>query len=205
MTRLYSTSEIASKYNRFAKWYDFIEAVFELFIWRYRKQLLSLARGKVLEVGIGTGRSLRYYPADADIIGIDMSREMLKKAKEKSDKLRRHIRLKIGDAENLLYDSQGFDIVVDTLGLCTYSKPIKVLREMKRVCKPRGRILLLEHGVSNLKWLCRLQECREKKHYETLGCSLLRNPEKLVKEAGLKFIGIERKLFGVIYIIVARR
>ena len=76
---------------------------------------------------------------------------------------------------------------------------------MKRVCKPQGMILLLEHGVSNQRWVRGLQERWEKKHYEKLGCSLLREHEALVRNAGLKIVKAERKLFGAVYIIVARR
>ena len=204
MTRLYSTSEIASKYNRFAKWYDFIEAVFELFIWRYRKQLLSLARGKVLEVGIGTGANLRYYSYDCEIIGIDASGEMLNKARKKAHALGMNAAFVQRDAQRLPFGNKQFDTVVDTLGLCTYLNPIKALREMKRVCKDEGIILLLEHGVSDRGWVQRWQERREKKHYETLGCSLLRNHEPLVRKAGLRIVKAKRNLFGAIYTIVAK-
>ena len=205
MNKVFSKEEIREKYDAFARYYDFFEGIFELFVWRYRRRLLSLARGNVLEVGIGTGKSLKYYPSNADIMGIDASREMLKKARKKARALRMNVAFIQGDAQCLPFGNKRFDSVVDTLGLCTYSNPIKVLREMRRVCKDNGIILLLEHGVSNQRWVRGLQERGEKNHYEKLGCSLLREHEALVRNAGLKIVKAERKLFGAVYIIVARR
>lgn len=205
MGRVYSTSEIARKYNRFSRWYDLSEGVFELFIWRDRRRLLSNVRGKVLEVGVGTGRNLGYYPSGCRITGIDVSGGMLERARKKVARLGVNAVLKKGDVERLPFKNGSFDFVVDTLGLCTYSNPVAVLREMKRVCKDDGRILLLEHGVSDRKWVRNLQERREGRHYESFGCSLLRNHEALVRDAGLKIVRSERRLFGAVYVIVCRK
>ena len=205
MNKVFSKEEIKEKYDAFARYYDFLEGIFELFIWRYRRQIISLARGKVLEVGIGTGKSLRYYPSNSDITCIDASGGMLKVARKKARALNMEVTFIQGDAQRLPFGNKQFDTVVDTLGLCTYSNPIKVLREMKRVCKPQGMILLLEHGVSNQRWVRELQERGEKNHYEKLGCSLLREHEALVKKAGLKIVKVDRKLFGTVYIIIAGR
>ena len=205
MNKVFSKEEIKEKYDAFARYYDFLEGIFELFIWRYRRQIISLARGKVLEVGIGTGKSLRYYPSNSDITCIDASGGMLKVARKKARALNMEVTFIQGDAQRLPFGNKQFDTVVDTLGLCTYSNPIKVLREMKRVCKPQGMILLLEHGVSNQRWVRELQERGEKNHYEKLGCSLLREHEALVKKAGLKIVKVDRKLFGTVYIIIAMR
>ena len=76
---------------------------------------------------------------------------------------------------------------------------------MRRVAKKNGKILLLEHGVSNNKFIRKLQRWRERKHYEQLGCSLLRDHEELVKKAGLKIINCERRFFEIFYLIEARR
>ncbi len=198
-----SKEDIRDKYNSFASRYNIIEIFSNFFIGKYRKDLLKYAYGNVLEVGIGTGANLRYYDSNCKIIGIDLSREMLKKAERKAKTLRKEIILKEGDAEKLHFKREKFDTVVDTLGLCTYPNPIRALKEMKRVCKKNGKILLLEHGISNKAFIAKLQRKREHKHYQKIGCSLLRNPEELVRKAGLNINKIERKVLGIIYVIVA--
>ncbi|MEK6893676.1 MAG: methyltransferase domain-containing protein [Nanoarchaeota archaeon] len=196
--------EITARYDEFAKRYKIAEFFTNIIIGRFRKRLLEEVRGKVLEIGIGTGANLQYYSVDCKVIGIDMSKEMIKRAKIKADKIGKKVELKIGDASKLPFENKEFDYVIDALGMCSYPNPLKTLREMKRVCKKNGKILLLEHGMSNNKFIMKLQEEREEKHYSKIGCSLLRNSEELVKKAGLKIIKCERKVFGIIYIIIAK-
>lgn len=197
--------QITEKYNSYAKKYNLKGFFINFLIGRYRKMILRGVKGKILEVGIGTGANLRYYSDECEIVGIDLSKEMLKIAQSRADKNRKKIILKIASADNLPFKNKKFDYVVDTLGLCTYLNPTKALKEMKRVCKKSGRILLLEHGISNNSFVEKSQRKREKKHYQRSGCSLLRDYEKLVKKEEFKFERIERKLFGIIYIIEAKQ
>lgn len=199
-----SKEEIRDKYNSFASWYDFIGIFSNILVGKYRKDLLKYIRGRILEVGIGTGANLKYYSRDCKITGIDLSAEMLRIAERKAKKLGRDIALEEGDVENLPFRAGEFDYVVDILGLCTYPNPIRALKEMKRVCKKNGKILLLEHGISNRAFIAKSQRKRESKHYQKIGCSLVRNPEESAKKAGLKIVRIERKIFGIIHVIVAR-
>ncbi|MEK6889201.1 MAG: methyltransferase domain-containing protein [Nanoarchaeota archaeon] len=203
--RKMNSKQIAEKYDLIAKWYDFCVSIIEVLgMIGLRKKLIGKARGKVLEIGIGTGRNLRYYNKECEIIGIDYSEEMLKIAKKRADKSKMNVKLIKMDAEKLNFRKVKFDSVVDTLGLCTYSNPIKVLKEMKRVVKKNGKILLLEHGESNNKFIRKLQGFSRESHYEKSGCNLLRNHEELVRKAGLKIVKIERKFFGIFYLIEAR-
>lgn len=203
MMKKLTQDDINIKHNRFAKYYDFAGLFLNVFIGKYRERLLRNVKGKVLEIGVGTGANFKYYSDKCEIYGVDMSKEMLKRAKKKADQLGITVHLEIGNAEKLHFRKGEFDFVVDTLGLCTYINPIRVIKEIKRVCKSNGKILLLEHGISNNNIICKLQEKREPKHYWKTGCSLLKNHEELVRKAGLKIIKIERKLFGIIYIIGA--
>jgi len=201
-----NSEQIAEKYNLIAKWYDFCVSIIEMFgMIGLRRKLIEKASGKVLEIGIGTGRNLRYYSEGCVIIGIDYSKEMLKIARRRADRLLGvKARLFRMNAEKLNFKKGKFDTVVDTLALCTYPNPIKTLREMRRVCRKNGKILLLEHGISNNSFIRRLQERREKKHYEQSGCSLLRDHTGLVRKAGLKIVKVERIFFGIFYLIEAR-
>lgn len=200
-----SQKEIISKYDSYAKYYNFAEIFMSLLLGKYRKKLLREVKGRVLEVGIGTGANLRYYSSECNVAGVDLSKEMLKIARRNADKLGKNVTLRLGNAEKLPFGNKRFDYVVDTLGLCTYPNPIKALKEMKRVCKKNGRILLLEHGISDYGFAAKFQKKREKKHYQKVGCSLLRDHFELAGKAGLKIARKERKLFGIIYVIIAKQ
>src|SRR3989344_1422001 len=194
--------EVRRKYEGFASKYDRWEGIGEfLLIGRLRKKLLRRVHGNVLDVGIGTGKNLRYYSRRCSITGIDYSLAMLAVAEKRAEELGRKARLIEGDAERLPFKKGEFDCVVDTLGLCTYPNPVKALKEMKRVCKKEGRIFLLEHGRSSngvLRWI---QEKVRKKQLERLGCHVERDIAKSVKQAGLEIMSVKRRFFGVFYII----
>lgn len=204
MKRL-SSEKIASIYNENASFYDFFAGIIEfLGVSFLRKKLLKNARGNVLEIGIGTGRNLKYYSENCRITGIDYSEGMIEMAQKRAKRLGMELNLLKMNAEKMNFKRREFDTIVDTLGLCTYPNPAKVLKNMKRVVKKNGVILLLEHGISNRKFIRKMQKRKEEKHYKNLGCTLLRNHEEIVKKAGLRIVNIERKFFGIFYVIIAK-
>ena len=204
-TKRYSNEEIEEIYNKFAKWYDFGMLFTKLILGNLRKKLIGRVEGKVLEVSIGSGVNLPYYGKNCEIVGIDLSKEMLKRAKKKALKYGIKVKLSWGDAEKLNFNDGEFDYVVDTLGLCTFPSPIKALKEMKRVCKKNGRILLLEHGIGQGEIINKFLNWREDRHYKKLGCHLTRNINQIVKDSGLKIVEERRKLFGTLYYIIAKK
>lgn len=199
-----SLRDIEQIYALTAKWYDvWMNALEFLFLGKMRRELLREARGKVLEVGIGTGLNLKHYPTQCELIGIDYTKEMLAKAQKRAERLGKKVKLMQGDAQKMRFGKERFDTVVDTLGLCTYPNPIRALREMKRVCKKGGQILFLEHGKSSNAFVQRLQCWRAEKHYEQMGCRLLLNHEELIRRARLKIVKSERKFFGIFWAMKA--
>ena len=170
---------------------------------RLRRRLLDRARGEVLEVAIGTGRSLSHYPAGCRLAGVDLSRGMLGEAREKAAGEGRPVALTQADAERLPFGDDAFDTVVDSLTVCTYPDPVGALREMARVCRPEGRILLFEHGRSERGWLASLQERFAEGHYRRSGCRWDREPRELVEAAGLQVRRAERTFFGIFHLIEA--
>ena len=104
---------------------------------------------RVLEVGVGTGINLSLYPTEATVTGIDFSAEMLEKARERmSRKGVRNARLLQMDAADLKFDDRSFDIVYAPYLISVVPDPVKVAREMYRVCRPGGRVIILNHFLS---------------------------------------------------------
>src|SRR5215831_10471297 len=97
-----TTKEISKKYDRFARWFDWVEGVPDILgVNRLRRRLLQRASGRVLKVAVGTGKNLRYYPASCRIIALDVSREMLSVARKRAAKLSMNVSFSLADAEAL--------------------------------------------------------------------------------------------------------
>jgi len=204
MTTELTTKEISEKYDRFARWFDWVEGVPDILgVSNLRRWLLQRASVRVLEVAVGTGKNLRYYPAHCRISGVDVSREMLSVARKRASKLSMNISFSLADAEALPFPDKSFDTVVSSLTTCTFSNPVTALQEMAPVCRPGGHVLLLEHGRSNREWLGRWQDRRADRHAQQVGCHWNREPLKLVREAGLKVSNSRRLFFGVFHTIDA--
>jgi len=196
--------QIRQTYDRIAHWYDLMEAVPEfLGVRRLRYEILQRASGKVLDVAVGTGKNLRYYPGTCQITAVDMSPAMLKIARRRADSLCLDITLLMMDAEAIGFHDKSFDTVVSSLTLCTFPEPIAALQEMARVCRTNGSILLVEHGRSDCKRLGRWQDRRADRHAAKVGCHWNREPFEIVLRAGLKVIDARRTFFGIFHLIEA--
>lgn len=169
-----------------------------------RRNLLAQARGLVLEVATGTGKNFRFYPPSCSVIAVDLSREMLERARNKAGALDRGYPLALMDAERLGFRDHVFNTVVSTLSTCTFPNPIQALQEMSRVCRPDGSILLVEHGRSDRGWAARYQDRRADAHARMTGCHWNREPVDLVREAGLRIVRAERRFLGMFHSIEAR-
>src|SRR3954463_9034999 len=113
-------------------------------------QRMNIQAGeRVLEVGVGTGINLSLYPRDCAITGIDFSSSMLEKARERAARKNlQHMRLLQMDAADLKFADNSFDIVYAPYLISVVPDPLKVAREMRRVCRPGGRIIFLNHFLS---------------------------------------------------------
>ena len=157
-----------------------------MLISRLRRRLLSTARGRVLEVGVGTGLNLPYYPAVCTVTAVDISEGMLAQARKAALRLGISVTFMRMDAEALLFADESFDTVVATLTLCTVPNPLRALQEMRRVVRSDGRVLLLEHTVSANPVLKVLQKLFTPLTVRRVGCHLDRNTVATATEAGLK-------------------
>jgi ubiquinone/menaquinone biosynthesis C-methylase UbiE len=128
---------------------------------------------------------------------------MLSAARKRAAKLSMNVSPLLADAEALPFPDRSFDTVVSSLTTCTFPNPVAALREMARVCRTNGKILLLEHGRSDREWLGRWQDRRADSFAKQLGCHWNREPLKLVWKAGLKINAAQRFFFGIFHQIEA--
>jgi len=116
------------------------------------------ARDRVLEVGVGTGINTSLYPSQCSVTGIDLSSSMLEKARERVRREGlRHVRLQEMDAAHLIFGDDTFDVVYAPYLVSVVPDPVQVVKEMRRVCKPGGKIIILNHFRSANPILSRLE------------------------------------------------
>jgi phosphatidylethanolamine/phosphatidyl-N-methylethanolamine N-methyltransferase len=145
------TDFVAGVYEKLASVYDW---VFGPTLHAGRLQAMQRMaispKDRILEVGVGTGINLALYPKDCQLTGIDLSEGMLEKAHERvAEKAMRNVRLLQMDATRLTFDDDSFDIVYAPYLISVVPDPVAVAREMKRVCRPGGRIIVLNHFRSS--------------------------------------------------------
>ncbi len=201
----FTAREIRERYDAIAPRFDRMEALPEaLGLRRLRRGLVRQGRGRVLEVAAGTGRNFPHYPPECALTAVDISPGMLALARSRARRLGRPVDLALMDAAALAFPDAAFDTVVSTMSVCTFPDPVAALREMGRVCRPGGQILLLEHGRSRWGWLGRLQDRREDRHAARLGCHWNREPLDLARQAGLEPVAARRHLAGIIHVMRLR-
>ncbi len=194
---------VKTKYNSIARIYDVVDL---LIPGAWRRKAAGFAYGRVLEVGVGTGLNLPYYPEHCqEIFGIDVSPRMLDKAREKAAQCKIPFNLEVMDIQNLLLFSGSFDCVVGAFVFCTVPDPIKGLKECYRVLKPGGRLILLEHMGSDktvprflMNWLNPITVM-------FLGDHINRDTTDLVTAAGFRTQIVEHLLGDIVRVIVAER
>ena len=176
-----------------------------------RRSLLYFhAAGIVLEVGAGTGRNISYYPSSSvdRVLLTDTSDQMLLRARKKLRELSKdkpQFACMEGNGASLDFPDQCFDTVVDTFGLCSYNDPVAVLGEMARVCKPGGKILLLEHGRSkSWDFLSKYLDKHAERHAKNWGCVWNRDLDSILEKSGLQLETMHTWHFGTTYYVVCR-
>lgn len=145
--------------------------------------------GDVLEVGVGTGKNIQYYPDNINVTAIDFSEMMLEKAKEKEKKFNKKVKLVHMDAQNMEFPDNSFDCVFTTCVFCSVPDPLKGLKEIKRVCKCDGKIIMIEHERSENKVVGLLMDIFNPLTLNLYGANINRRTVDNIKKAG--FTNIE--------------
>lgn len=170
-----------------------------------REWIGERAHGRVLEVAIGSGRSLPFYPPGTDLTGVDLTPAMLDLARARATELGIAVDLREGDAEHLPFDDASFDTVVCALGLCSIPRPDAAIAEMARVLVPGGSLLLLDHVGSTWPPIYAAQWLLERVTIRTAGEHFTRRQLPLVEAVGLEIVETDRLKTGTIERIRARR
>lgn len=197
---------VAAIYDRIAPDYDRMEAFSERVLGTrgLRAAFGQALRGDVLEVAIGSGRNLPFYGTGVtSVTGVDISRGMLAMAAAQARELGRPVRLAVMNAEHLGFADNSFDTVASSLSLCTVPDPAAALREIARVCKPDGRVLLLEHVLSPVRPIAWLQRKMTPGQVRRLGCHFDRETIDLVRSLGFGIISERKRLFDIFRLVVA--
>src|SRR5580704_10637435 len=159
----------------------------------YRQQTIASARGLVLEVGVGSGVNLPLYgPAVTRVVGLDPSPELLRLASKRAADVVMPVSLLRASAEDLPVADAVFDTIVMTWTLCSIPNPMAALTEMRRVLRPGGRLLFVEHGLSPEIRVARWQH-RLTPYWKLIGggCHLDRQMDDLIRSAGFEIDAIE--------------
>ena len=178
------------KYDRAAKLYDFFTSAAEKkWYSKWRREFFTPLTGKILEVGIGTGKSLPSYDEEAEVTGIDFSKKMLQRSRQKlADLERKNITLKEMNVESLDFPDNSFDYVLTSCVLCSVPRCVRALGEMRRVVKPEGRVIMLEHVLSRNRLIAAIEHIHNPFTRLLLGVNVNRDTQQNIIKAGMEIV-----------------
>lgn len=200
------TERIRRIYDDRAATYDRSLGIIErVVVSRFRQAFGALLRGETIEVAVGSGLNIPFYSAAVTrAVGVDLSWEMLRHAHERASHFGVPFALVQADAEALPFPDNAFDTVAISLALCTIPDPGKALRELGRVCRAGGRIVMLEHVRSTIRPVAALQRFLSPLNERATGCHLDRETFDLARSLGFSVDETQSRLFDSVQLVVAR-
>ncbi|MFO7865389.1 MAG: methyltransferase domain-containing protein [Candidatus Aminicenantes bacterium] len=198
------TQKIKHRYNRISGVYDLIDKPMEQMFSGHRERMLQDASGKVLEVGAGTGKNFEYYPEGVEVTAIDFSPAMVRIAREKAEKLPNIKEVLEMDAESMSFADNTFDTVVTSCVFCSAPHPVKGLKEIRRVCKNGGRILMLEHVKSKNPVIGPVMDILNPVPLCIYGANINRDTVKNLQKAGFRNIKVKNLWLDILKLIAIK-
>ncbi|MBA1336972.1 MAG: Phosphatidylethanolamine N-methyltransferase [Firmicutes bacterium] len=198
------TDKIRRRYDRISRVYDILENPMErMSLKGWRIELMKELRGKVLEVGVGTGKNIQYYPDNLDITAIDFSERMLDRARLRAAKYNKKANLMLMDVQNMSFEDSTFDTVFTTCVFCSVPDPLKGFKEIKRVTRKGGRIILIEHVRSEGKVVGALMDILNPLVVSLYGANINRRTVENLKKAGFEELQVTNLWKDIVLKIVA--
>lgn len=183
------TNKIKKRYDRISRFYGVMDQMIRP---SWREKMFENVEGNVLEVGVGTGSNFAYYPLNAHVTGIDFSPKMLAKAAQKTTQSKAKITLEEMDVQEMKFSDNTFDIVVTSCVFCSVPNPVQGLKEIRRVVKPDGTIIMLEHMRSENNFVGCVLDIINPLTVRLSGANVNRKTIRNIEKAGLE---IKRQRF----------
>jgi ubiquinone/menaquinone biosynthesis C-methylase UbiE len=203
-----ATRTTRDRYDRAARFYDVHAAAMEWLFFRRLRALLwgtAPAAGRLLEIGVGTGVNVPYYPPGASATAIDLSPAMLERARHRAERLDLRAELREMDAQHLDFPDATFDAVAATCVFCSVPDPVAGLREAWRVLKPGGQLLLLEHMRSGNPVAGKFMDILNPLVVRMSGANINRRTMDNLAAAGVAQVDASSHAFGIVKLIEARK
>jgi ubiquinone/menaquinone biosynthesis C-methylase UbiE len=200
--RMATARRVQDIYDRLARQYDKVAR--NQTLERLRSDLFSQAHGKVLELGVGTGATFRHYPPTlSSLTALDVSSTMLHGAQIAALALPFPVRLMQRDFQTLPFDDQTFDTVVSSLAFCGIPDPAHLFSEVRRVLRPGGHLLALEHVRPPNGLLGATSDLIDPVFDRVVGCHPNRRMPERLQAAGFEVHLQDRRLAGIVISLIA--
>ena len=196
---------VRERYNSYAKHYDLVSLFVEPLFRKYKRRILKHITNKVLEVGVGTGVSLQYYNfKNIMYYGIDISENMLEKAKNRFNRVPDNVISKVGNIEKLDFPPDEFDYIISSDVFCSIYNPIRGFKEIRRVLKNSGKYIAFENVKSKNKIIGKVMDLANLiiTNYAT---NINREIVEYMKKAGLRIILDKNIHLDIIKVIIATK
>ena len=200
-----ATALTRARYDGIARFYDLMDRNGERRFAPWRSALWQRVHGsRVLEVGVGTGKNMPYYPAGTAITAIDLSPRMLEQAQSRADRERIDVDLHEADAQALPFPDASFDTAVATFVFCSVPDPVLGLHELRRVLIPGGQLLLLDHVLSQRALIRPIMNLVNPLVVRMTGANINRETVENVRRAGFIEVHVEDRWLDIVKLIEAR-
>ena len=198
------TIRVKRKYDKASYAYDIMELLQEKLLYsRWREMASRHLRGRTLEVGVGTGKNIKYYPKNASVVAIDVSEKMLRKAARRARKLGLDVKFIAMDAQKLAFKEGVFDSTLSTFVFCSVPDPVKGISELGRASKPDGTMVFLEHVRSSNRLLGSIMDLVNPIFQWLTGVNINRDTTRNIQKGGATLVRENAFLAAIFRFLVA--